>query len=469
MNSVKKSTFTVSDVSSASQPLHEIPYPHALAGLIDAQPGYMEINWLDQAIAKAERMLLDPRHRFGDHLPPGVVNNRPIAFAEEADVRPEEQEHGFRVSQGDLAELTQQRAQRFAELEALQKTARHGIEACSRYRGKLVAGIALHPLIEALHLAFNDHRPVSLSPDMIWLLIAQGTANHFNANADTLRTQFVQHLGKIKLRVDRHDFVKGSPENPWPEVFPEFTRQIREHVGSDTHDFFIPRFSTTSPMETASFELTLMDAMQSYFVFECHTLCGIPELTIEGTSDDWSAILERVRQLPRFGLDWWAPTLEVILNHFIEAAEGRPDVDFWRSIFKYQSFSGGDSVTGWITAFFPYFKAEQTGLPSSKNPWLEEGGTNLEKLLRPPGAGPQAFASGPALECLPSGLARAPMVWHYLDQVFDMEFLGGFVGVAQDAQTLCLRPEIGWAVRDVNSVQPGPATAAVRRRSRGLE
>jgi hypothetical protein len=29
-----------------------------------------------------------------------------------------------------------------------------------------------------------------------------------------------------------------------------------------------------------------------------------------------------------------------------------------------------------------------------------------------------------------------------------LEFLGGFVGVAQDQETLTLRPEIGWAVRE---------------------
>lgn len=29
-----------------------------------------------------------------------------------------------------------------------------------------------------------------------------------------------------------------------------------------------------------------------------------------------------------------------------------------------------------------------------------------------------------------------------------MEFLGGFVGVAQDSTTLTLRPEIGWVVRE---------------------
>jgi hypothetical protein len=29
-----------------------------------------------------------------------------------------------------------------------------------------------------------------------------------------------------------------------------------------------------------------------------------------------------------------------------------------------------------------------------------------------------------------------------------MEFLGGFVGVSQDKDTLAVKPEIGWAIRE---------------------
>ena len=52
---------------------------------------------------------------------------------------------------------------------------------------------------------------------------------------------------------------------------------------------------------------------------------------------------------------------------------------------------------------------------------------------------------------LPGGLSRAPFRWEYLDRTFAMEFLGGFVGVAQDEETLALRPEIGWAVREAGA------------------
>ena len=57
------------------------------------------------------------------------------------------------------------------------------VEACSSYHGQLVADVCLHPVVAAIHLAFSDHRPLVLSPDILWLLIAQGFANHVNASS----------------------------------------------------------------------------------------------------------------------------------------------------------------------------------------------------------------------------------------------------------------------------------------------
>ena len=33
---------------------------------------------------------------------------------------------------------------------------------------------------------------------------------------------------------------------------------------------------------------------------------------------------------------------------------GESDRNFWNSIYKRHSESGGDAVTGWVTQFFPY-------------------------------------------------------------------------------------------------------------------
>ena len=317
------------------------------------------------------------------------------------------------------------------------------IEACSRYHGQLLADVGFHPVLAAIHWAFQSHRPLVLSPDMLWLLVAQGLANHVNANAEELRPMFVEHSGKVLIVVQRDDFIKGSPENPWAEVLGEFSGQVRNHIGATTHDLFLPKFSTTGAAERAATEVVLLDAMQSFFAYECCSLCGIPQIVLEGTPDDWAVLAERARGIRQFGMGWWADALEPVLDEFVAASRGRAHVPHWHSIYKIDGGSGGPYINGWVTALFPYLRDWETGLASSKNPWLGAGGQRPRDPRRP---------SGLTQESFPSGLARAPFVWNCVSASYEMEFLGGFVGVGQEADTLRLRPEIGWAVRE----QPKP-------------
>jgi hypothetical protein len=337
------------------------------------------------------------------------------------------------------------------------------VESCSRYYGRLLDRVAYHPVVAAVHLAFMDHRPLCLSPDTIWLMIIQGVANHINANAKKLQRRIISHRGKIAIEVRRDDFVKGSPENPWAEVFNEFSMQIRDHIGPKI-DFFVPGFSTTGPVERAAAEVVLLDAMQCYFKYEVHTLCGIPTITLAGTPKDWKTLTERVQAFRKLGLRSWldvlSPILKLglgswldvvspILEQFSRAAQGHVDQTFWRSIYKLNDRSGGPVITGWITAFFPYlkdFRTRQATVPVSA--FFDSRRGNLNAMLHPDDEHKPVWAEGPTTEQFPSGLSKAPFRWNYFDRSFDMEFLGGFVGVAQDQETLTLRPEIGWAVRE---------------------
>jgi len=322
------------------------------------------------------------------------------------------------------------------------------VEACTRYHGRLLADVSFHPVVAAVHRAFMDHRPLCLSPDTIWLIIIQGVANHINAHVEELRPRIVSHQGKVTIQVRRDDFVKGSPENPRSEVFHEFSAKIRDHVGPKI-DLFLPAFSTTGPVERAAAEVVLLDAMQSYFEYEVRTLCGIPTITLEGTYEDWKALAERVQGFKAIGLGSWLDVLSPILDQFARAAQGDVDPTFWQSLYKLNNRSGGPVITGWITAFFPYLKDYRTRRATVLSRILIEGKRNdLEELLYPENKTATGWAKGPKIEHLTSGLSKAPFRWDYLDRSFDMEFLGGFVGVAQDQETLTLRPEIGWAVRE---------------------
>lgn len=50
-----------------------------------------------------------------------------------------------------------------------------------------VISVEMHPFIGAVHLAFVNHLKLTISPDMIWNLIASGTANYINQNAERVR------------------------------------------------------------------------------------------------------------------------------------------------------------------------------------------------------------------------------------------------------------------------------------------
>ncbi|MFT3775388.1 MAG: DUF4419 domain-containing protein [Minicystis sp.] len=57
-------------------------------------------------------------------------------------------------------------------------------------------------------------------------------------------------------------------------------------------------------------------------------------------------------------------------------------------------------------------------------------------------------SQGPALRAIPSGLASAPvkLVDHEGGVEHTLRFVAGMLGVVQDAGTLALAPEFGWAV-----------------------
>jgi hypothetical protein len=182
--------------------------------------------------------------------------------------------------------------------------------------------------------------------------------------------------------------------------------------------------------------------MQSYFKYGVITLCGIPEITLDGTADDWRAIRRRARALEEYELTW-TDALGPVLDQLVATAEGRVDVPFWKASFKHEDSSGGPWVRGWINVLFPYLRdgLRQTLVPhETMSAWT--------RGVEGHGAG------GSTPSEIPSGLSCVPFEWRIRDastremRTFPMDFLGGFVGVAQDEGSLAIRPAIGWAVRD---------------------
>jgi len=307
---------------------------------------------------------------------------------------------------------------------------------------KQVVHCAFHPLYASIIKSFNDHVPLVLYPDAIWLQVVQQVAIHIHENAEQLRSKIVNFKqGKKLLRVRRDTFVKGKATNPWDDVFPEFAEQIKGHIGKDNYNSIVSTFSTTTPVTKAAQEVALMDCVQSYFNFLFETLCGIPSITLEGTKQDWQVLLDKTKYLSKkFDLDWWANELVPVLQEFVNVFDGNVNQEFWKDFVNVEQSSGGPYFTGHMTKLSAYKVVH-------KRDFKSEGGSKpagYAKIEEWPSQ--QKMFTGMTTKDFTSGLSMVPFVWQYYKELYPMDFMSGFVGI--EVFDGSYRPNISWAIAD---------------------
>lgn len=337
------------------------------------------------------------------------------------------------------------------------------IEAKSKHDRMLVSTNGANALVAAAAEAYAGHRPLVLSPDMIWLTILQGAGAHIAAHADSLRHHFVDFEGEKKLEVKRA-WRKGDPDNPWENVFAEFHEKIRGSARAGVAEALLPRFSTTGIIEQAAMDVTLMHTMDAYFDYRVHFICGIPEITLEGTPEDWALIERHAAMLAAYDLGWWTTTLLPILHEFTEAAAGRANPEFWNGMIMRRSIdmvcTTSPYLTGWILRLFPYIGGKRNAWVSEPEAverytneytkQLAEIKTGTSKYRRDePLLDPGEFGL-PDLEVsnFPGSMAKANVILNDYGAEYNLELLAGFAGIRQDEKTMALRPEIAWIILD---------------------
>ena len=281
--------------------------------------------------------------------------------------------------------------------------------------------------------AYADHRPVCISPDMVWMLISQGFSRYVNAHAEEMRELFVSHTGQLELQVESSS-DSLSNKTDWERLLDGFAAQIDAHTKGNIATTLMADFSTTTPAERLASEITLMESMKAYFKYmEISAACGIPTVTLKGTPQDWQRVLDKTRQLERYdALRKWTQSLEPILQEFINAAEGQPNQKFWQGMVKKRRVKqleggrcGGPStlLDGWMLKLFPD-KEGKTPNKVSKDSHMptERVRVGFKRRIVDP-------------------IQRATI------SETDMELVAGFVGVEMDSATGAMTPKIGWMVR----------------------
>lgn len=286
--------------------------------------------------------------------------------------------------------------------------------------------------MQALHASFADHVPFTLSPEAAWYLVAHEVAVHIRLNQDLYRGHFTSSSGKDTIHVRDDSLVYGSSENLWGRSINKVREPMAAKVPQATIDLMLPQFSTSSFESDTALLVLFLDMVANYYGLEWHTLCGIPEVRVEGSPEDWRTIVNHAEMAEREfpGLrPYFHDLLPVLREISTTQAGAEPDPGFWNSFYKYGGGSGGPYINGWITSFLAHRMTPDGYLVREDLDWRKNAHSSF---------------SGLTSDDLPMHLSNVPFVWDYYGQRINMAFMAGMMGV--EYRDGFLNPKLGYAV-----------------------
>ena len=178
-------------------------------------------------------------------------------------------------------------------------------------------------LIQGLSLAYKNHFPIIISPDMIWILILQGYSRYMEKFAENDREKYVNFEGQKTLYINRSNLqLSSATEKDWAGIMDECVEQISQYVGKETISNLKSDFSTTNDITLVVSHTSIMSAMKQYFKYEVlFEGCGVSYIILEGSLEDWKKIKSKLNYLSKFSLDWWTEHLIPIIDNIIKTKE----------------------------------------------------------------------------------------------------------------------------------------------------
>lgn len=332
---------------------------------------------------------------------------------------------------------------------AIEHSAKTSLLTCPQADLPVIECADFHPLIAAAATAFKQHYPLVLSPDMLWLTVLQGVAQHVANHSDSLRSKLVQQQTKIELVVDSATGLLPTNSAEMLDAVTSFKDLISRHIQPDKAFLLQTEFSTTTDIERIAMSVVLMDTFQPYFDYVFACICGIPSITLEGTSEDWALLESKVQALHESDLDlsWWTGHLLPLCRHFVGASGNDVDTAHWNNLFKLTQRYGREDLNGWLLKFIPYIKHDDNEPARHRNPLFEPKPEPEDE------AGKAHTITGCTSAMLPSGISAAPVIcWNKAtNEKIPFQFIAGFGGVTQQ-DDFSLRPLIVWSISSAPAI-----------------
>ena len=321
-------------------------------------------------------------------------------------------------------------------------------------------------LMQTLQECYDDHRPLILSPDAIWLAICQGASIHINQEYESLENTIFKAKKPEEIIV-RNDSLEFGGRH-WGDLIASLSEETQKYTRADFYSFFVSDFSTTTPIEKTAYQITLLESYKKAFKYVGESGCGIPYITLAGEKKDWELIASKLQQLDEIGMSDWRIVLEPIIEKFIEVFDREIDRVFWQSIYKDAEEYNAFYISGWFIKFFPYIKTtEFTGVIDS----IRGMSQKVEVIKRNDFLkGSDYLRSTLSTDNFPSGIAKIDVKWnnHFSKTTKQMEAYGGFFAVKQHPNK-ALEPFISWAVCEKEAAKPQHKPIPIERTQEKLE
>jgi hypothetical protein len=297
------------------------------------------------------------------------------------------------------------------------------------------------PLIEGYRMAYLHHFPIVINPSHFWLMILQGFSKHMEvgANSERNRDKFVNFKGQKNIGIETGMNLFTASDEHWISFIEKLLDETNENLNKDGQYFLNllkKKFSTSTRESEVANNVTILSSFKKFFVYTMAGTCGISKIRIEGTTEDWDLLLNKIDEIEKLDneLYFWTKELKYIIQKIIDTLETKvPDINFYKNIVQNTDKSTEckpDLVNGWIIKFIPY---DCTGKKCNFD---------------------SPDFNGLSVDEIPSQITSLPFNLKNINKKgqiknYNAEIYSGFFGIKQDKETLAIRPIVGYAIVEV--------------------
>ncbi|KAL4441116.1 hypothetical protein ABPG74_002066 [Tetrahymena malaccensis] len=244
-------------------------------------------------------------------------------------------------------------------------------------------------LFDCIQAAYALHMDLCLSADDLWISVCNNISNHINKNSEKYRHFFVNHEGKMELRVilpPEHFASFPNKQNRWDIVTDLLSEEIKKNTEGNIAEVMTNNFSTTTLIDKVGSQISLMATMKSYFDYVgIIPMCGIQKIHFKGGEEDFGKLVLKTKTLKQnYSLDeslsTYLTNIEEIFTKILEQISSKKaDVDFWNQIIdqkeEYICVGSGCSkkvtYTGWIVKLFGLYNENKNSIERDEIPNFE--------------------------------------------------------------------------------------------------